>query len=137
MLSSLWAGMPGNRSILLPRRGELPGNTSEVALTASSSVTLSESFKIDASWFAGGGKKSNHVVTEGLLCCLLHTDRSQYGIKSLFGSQSCWLPKYKLDIPPIRTTVKRHTTTTSSSYEAVLHCYKQNFMICRHSKHTF
>jgi hypothetical protein len=56
ILCSLWAGTPGNRSILLPRRGELLGNTSEVAMTASSSVTLSESFKIDVSWFAAKKK---------------------------------------------------------------------------------
>ena len=132
MLCSLWAGTPGNRSILLPTRGELPGNTSEVALTASSSVTLSESFKIDASWFAAKKKKS--VLTEDLLCCLLHTDRSQYGIKSIFGSQPCWLSKHKLDIPLIWTNVKMHITKISSSY---LHCYKQNFIICRHSQLTF
>ena len=136
MLCSLWAGTLGNWSILLPRRGELPGNTSEVALTATSSVALSESFKIDASWFAAK-KKSNNVLTEDLLRCLLHTHRSQYGIKSIFGSQPCWLPKHKLDIPLIRTTVKMHITTTSSSYEVVLHGYEQNFIICRHSKHTF
>jgi hypothetical protein len=56
MLCNLWAGTPGNRSILRPRRGELPGTTSDVALTASSSVTLRVSFRTDASWFAA--KKS-------------------------------------------------------------------------------
>jgi hypothetical protein len=64
MLCSLWAGTPGNRSILLPRRGEVPGNTSEVALTASSSVTFSESFKIDVSWFAA--KKKVSILNEDL-----------------------------------------------------------------------
>jgi hypothetical protein len=52
MLCSLWLGTPGSRSIFCPARGELPGTTSEVALTASSSVTLSVSFKTDVSWFA-------------------------------------------------------------------------------------
>jgi len=58
----LWAGTPGSRSALLPTRGELPGTTSEVALTASSSVTLSESFKIDVSWFAA--EKSGSVLAK-------------------------------------------------------------------------
>jgi hypothetical protein len=52
MLCSLWLGTPGSRSIFRPARGELSGTTSEVALTVSSSVTLSVSFKIDVSWFA-------------------------------------------------------------------------------------
>jgi hypothetical protein len=59
MLRSLWEGTTGNRSILLPRQGELTGNTSEVALTAASSVTLSESFKIDVNWFAAQKKIIN------------------------------------------------------------------------------
>jgi hypothetical protein len=52
MLCSLWLGTPGSRSIFRPARGELSGTTAEVAFTASSSVTLSVSFKIDANWFA-------------------------------------------------------------------------------------
>jgi hypothetical protein len=64
MLCSLWAGTTGSRSTLLPTRGELPGTTSEVALTASSSVTLSASFKIDVSWFAA--EESDSVLSRYL-----------------------------------------------------------------------
>jgi len=101
MLCSLWAGTPGNRSILLPRRGELPGNTSEVTLTASSSVTLSESFKIDASWFAAKKKKVTAYSLKIYYVVFFTLTDPQYGIKSIFGCQPCWLPKHKLDIPLI------------------------------------
>jgi hypothetical protein len=65
MLCSLCAGTPGSRSTLLPTRGELPGTTSDITLTASSSVTLSESFKADVSWFAA--QESERVLTKDLL----------------------------------------------------------------------
>jgi hypothetical protein len=61
MLCSLWLGTPGSRSIFCPTRGALPGTTSEVALTASSSVTLSVSFKIDVSWFAVMESQNVHL----------------------------------------------------------------------------
>jgi hypothetical protein len=55
-----------------------------------------------------------------------------------FGSEPCWLPKHKLYIPSIWTTVKTCNNTISTPYGPIRRTVTIEFYnICRHSVQTF